>query len=54
VIFVTLEGATGNINVIVWNGVLQKQPRELLGSTLLGVGGQIQRERKSYPSWRRG
>ena len=44
VIFVTLEDETGNVNVIVWNNVLQKQRRELLGSTLLGVGGQIQRE----------
>ena len=44
VIFVTLEDETGNINVIIWNNVLEKQRRELLGSTLLGVGGQIQRE----------
>lgn len=44
VIFVTLEDETGNVNVIVWNNVLQKQRRELLASTLLGVGGQIQRE----------
>ena len=44
VIFVTLEDETGNVNVIVWNNVLQKQRRELLGSTLLGVAGQIQRE----------
>jgi error-prone DNA polymerase len=44
VIFVTLEDETGNINVIVWNHVLEKQRRELLGATLLGVGGQIQRE----------
>jgi error-prone DNA polymerase len=44
VIFVTLEDETGNINVIVWNNVLEKQRRELLGSRLLGVGGQIQRE----------
>jgi error-prone DNA polymerase len=43
VIFVTLEDETGNINVIIWNNVLEKQRRELLGSTLLGVGGQIQR-----------
>ena len=46
VIFVTLEDETGNINVIVWNNVLEKQRRELLGSRLLGVGGQIQREGK--------
>jgi len=44
VIFVTLEDETGNINVIVWNNVLKKERRELLGSRLLGVGGQIQRE----------
>jgi error-prone DNA polymerase len=44
VIFVTLEDETGNVNVIVWKNVLEKQRRELLGSTLLGVAGQIQRE----------
>ena len=44
VIFVTLEVETGNVNVIVWNNVLQKQRPELLGSTLLGVEGPIQRE----------
>lgn len=44
VIFVTLEDETGNINVIVWNNVLEKQRRELLQSRLLGVAGQIQRE----------
>jgi error-prone DNA polymerase len=44
VIFVTLEDETGNVNVIVWNNVLEKQRRELLQSRLLGVAGQIQRE----------
>ena len=44
VIFVTLEDETGNINVIIWTDVLQKQRRELLGSTLLGAEGLTQRE----------
>ena len=44
VIFVTLEDETGNVNVIVWNNVLEKQRRELLQSRLLGVAGQIQPE----------
>ena len=42
--FVTLEDETGNINVIIWNNVLEKQRRELLQSRLLGVAVQIQRE----------
>ena len=43
-IFLTLEDETGNVNVIVWNNVLEKQRCELLGSRLFGIGGQIQRE----------
>ncbi len=44
VIFIAVEDETGKVNVIVWNNVPQKQRPELLGSTLLGVAGQIQRE----------
>jgi error-prone DNA polymerase len=44
VIFVTLEDETGNVNVIVWNHVADRQRRELLGSRLLAVHGEVQRE----------
>jgi error-prone DNA polymerase len=44
VIFVTLEDETGNVNVIVWNHVAERQRKELLGSRLLEVHGEVQRE----------
>ncbi len=44
VVFVTLEDETGNINVVVWNRLVEKQRRELLGSRLLGVYGVLERE----------
>ena len=44
VIFVTLEDETGNVNVIVWNHVADRQRRELLGSRLLAVHGEVQKE----------
>jgi error-prone DNA polymerase len=37
--FVTLEDEGGPINVIVWPALIEKQRKELLGSTLLGVYG---------------
>jgi error-prone DNA polymerase len=46
VVFVTLEDETGYTNVVVWNGLVERQRRELLGSGLLGVEGKIQREGK--------
>ena len=42
VMFVTLEDETGNVNVIVWPGLLEKQRREALGSSLLAVYGTWQ------------
>lgn len=39
VIFVTLEDETGTVNVIVWPDLVEKQRKELLGSSLLGVYG---------------
>ena len=39
VIFVTLEDETGPVNVIVWPALAEKQRKELLGSSLLGVYG---------------
>ena len=44
VIFVTLEDETGYVNLIVWNNVSERQRRELLGSRLLAVSGEVQRE----------
>lgn len=43
-VFVTLEDDTGQVNVIVWPSVVESQRQPLLGSTLLTVYGQWQRE----------
>jgi error-prone DNA polymerase len=44
VVFVTLEDETGQINLVVWKSILERQRRELLDSRLLGVFGEVQRE----------
>ena len=44
VIFVTIEDETGQINVVVWKRLSQKQRRPLLGARLLGVDGILERE----------
>jgi error-prone DNA polymerase len=44
VVFVTLEDETGYVNVVVWNDLVERQRRELLGSSLLGVEGVMQKE----------
>jgi error-prone DNA polymerase len=44
VIFVTLEDETGHVNLIVWNDLADRQRRELIGSRLLAVQGEVQRE----------
>jgi error-prone DNA polymerase len=44
VIFITIEDETGNVNVIVWPKVLERQRKETLGATLLGVLGVWQCE----------
>jgi error-prone DNA polymerase len=44
VIFATLEDETGIANVIIWDRVFQKNRRAVLGSRLLAVRGQLQRE----------
>jgi len=43
VMFVTIEDETGYVNLIVWNDLAERQRRELLGSRLLAVQGQVQR-----------
>ena len=37
--FVTLEDETGPVNVIVWPALVERQRKELLASSLLGVYG---------------
>jgi error-prone DNA polymerase len=42
VTFVTLEDETGQVNLIVWRDLAERQRRELLGSRLLGAIGELQ------------
>jgi len=44
VVFVTLEDEHGNVNVVVWRHLVERQRRELLGARLLGVQGTIERD----------
>jgi len=44
VVFVTLEDETGNMNIVVWNRLVERQRRQLLGARLLGVHGTIERD----------
>ena len=44
VVFVTLEDETGNVNVVVWRDIGDRQRRELLGARLLGVHGILERD----------
>lgn len=44
VVFVTLEDETGTVNVIVWRDLVESQRRELLGSSLMGVSGVVERQ----------
>ncbi|WP_374537349.1 error-prone DNA polymerase [Chitinimonas taiwanensis] len=44
VVFLTLEDETGNVNVIVWRDLVERQRKELLGARLLAVYGVVQRE----------
>jgi error-prone DNA polymerase len=44
VTFVTVEDETGQANLIVWQSLGERQRRVLLGSRLLGVSGEVQRE----------
>jgi error-prone DNA polymerase len=44
VIFVTLEDETGNVNVVVWRHLSERQKAELLGARLLAVHGVIERD----------
>jgi error-prone DNA polymerase len=44
VMFVTVEDETGLANIIVHKDIQEKQRREALGATLLGIYGQVSRE----------
>jgi error-prone DNA polymerase len=44
VIFVTLEDETGYLNLVVWDKLARRQRRILLGASLLGVEGRVQKE----------
>ncbi|MFY9974934.1 MAG: OB-fold nucleic acid binding domain-containing protein, partial [Chromatiaceae bacterium] len=44
VTFVTLEDETGQVNLVVWRRIAERQRRALLGSRLLAVYGEVQRE----------
>ena len=43
VVFVTLEDETGNVNVVVWSRLVERQRRELLTARLLTVQGVVER-----------
>lgn len=44
VMFVTLEDETGYVNLVVWSAIADEQRKPLLGSRLLGVMGQVQKQ----------
>ncbi len=44
VIFATLEDETGIANLIVWPAVFERFRKAVLGASLLGVCGRVQRE----------
>jgi error-prone DNA polymerase len=44
VTFVTLEDETGQVNLVVWRQVAERQRRALREARLLGVSGRLQRE----------
>ncbi|MDQ3566234.1 MAG: hypothetical protein M3436_19860 [Pseudomonadota bacterium] len=46
VVFVTLEDETGYLNLIVWSSLVDGQRKELLGSRLLAVIREVQRDRE--------
>jgi error-prone DNA polymerase len=44
VMFITLEDETGIANLVVWTNVFEKYRRVVLGASMIGVRGQVQRE----------
>ena len=43
-IFSSIEDETGSVNVIIWPDLVERQRKEVLGATLLGVVGTWQRQ----------
>jgi len=44
VMFITLEDETDVANLVVWSKVFEKNRRTVLGASMMGVRGQVQRE----------
>jgi error-prone DNA polymerase len=44
VTFVTLEDETGQVNLVIWKQLAERQRNVLLKAQLLGVSGEVQRE----------
>lgn len=44
VMFITLEDETGIANLVVWSKLFEKHRRVVLGASMMGVRGQVQRE----------
>ncbi len=44
VTFVTLEDETGQVNLVIWRRIAERQRSALLGAQLLAVYGEVQRE----------
>jgi error-prone DNA polymerase len=44
VMFITIEDETGPANVVVWPKLFERQRRIVLGASMMGVNGRIQRE----------
>jgi len=44
VVFVTLEDETGQLNLVIWKQLAERQRATLLQSRLMGVAGEVQRE----------
>lgn len=50
VMFITIEDETGVANVVVWPKVFEKQRSIVLGASMLGIKGYIQREGRWFMS----
>ncbi len=44
VMFMTIEDETGVANIVVWPSLFEKQRRIVLGSSMMAINGEIQRE----------
>ncbi|EKU72572.1 error-prone DNA polymerase [Sphingobium yanoikuyae] len=44
VMFITLEDETDVANLVVWTNIFEKNRRTVLGASMMGVRGQVQRE----------